>query len=104
MRADFLSTIALGRRLGVPENEQRREGARSQSFYTNCAAVSISCAIVGWLFVFSTWGFSSLVGPLGLLAAIPGLRSPRRIVALLGLVLNTLLTALSIPWMMGLYG
>jgi hypothetical protein len=90
--------------LAVPQTATARERRRRISFYTNCAAVSISCAIVGWLFLLSTWGFSSLVGPLGLLVAIPGLRSPRKIVALLGLVLNTLLTALSIPWMMGLYG
>jgi hypothetical protein len=104
MRADFVSTIALGRRLGVPEKEQRREGARLRSFYTACAAFSLASAIAGWLFVVSTWGFSSLAGPFGLVAAIPGLRSPRRIVALLGLVLNALLTALAVPWWMGFYG
>jgi hypothetical protein len=84
--------------------EQRPEEDRLRSFYTTCAAFSLSCAIAGWLFVVSTWGFSSLAGPFGLFAALPGLRSPRKYLALLGLVLNALLTALCVPWMMGFYG
>jgi hypothetical protein len=39
-----------------------------------------------------------MVGPVGLLAAIPGLWSKRKVVALLGLLLNALLTILLVAW------
>jgi hypothetical protein len=39
-----------------------------------------------------------MVGPFGLLAAIPGLWSPRKLVAVLGLLLNALLTILLVAW------
>jgi hypothetical protein len=85
------------RRLGVPGKAVtgRPTGA---SFFTTSAAVSLAAGIAGWLFVVPTWGFASLVGPIGVLAAIPGLRAPRRVVAGLGLLLNALLTLLLLDW------
>ena len=42
-----------------------------------------------------------MAGPFGLLAAIPGLWAPRKIVAALGLLLNALLTILLVAWWRG---
>jgi hypothetical protein len=72
--------------------------ARRTSLYTTAAALSLSAGIAGWLFLISTWGFASLLGPLGLLAAIPGLWAPKKVVAVLGLLLNALLTLLFLDW------
>jgi hypothetical protein len=78
----------------------RPEGRRSQ-LSTTSAALSLSTAIAGWLFVIPTWGFSSLAGPPGLLAAVPGLWGPKRVVATLGLLLNAALTVFAVFWMQG---
>jgi hypothetical protein len=82
---------------GYLESE-RPEGRGRTSFRTTSAAASLSAAIAGWLFLIPTWGFSSLVGPLGLLAAIPGLWASKKVVAVLGLLLNALLTLLFLDW------
>jgi hypothetical protein len=80
-----------------PDSEKRTVAGRT-SLYTTSAALSLSAAIAGWLFLISTWGFASLVGPLGLLAAIPGLWAPKKVVAVLGLLLNAVLTLVLLDW------
>jgi hypothetical protein len=42
-----------------------------------------------------------MIGPFGLLTAIPGFWSPRKVVAVLGLLLNALLTILLVAWWRG---
>jgi hypothetical protein len=55
-------------------------------------------AISGWLFLVFTWGFSSLVAPLGVVAGIVGLWSPKKLVAAAGVTLNALLGVVLVDW------
>jgi hypothetical protein len=68
------------------------------SFTGALAAFALSAGIAGWLFLIPTWGFSSLAAPFGLAAAVPGFWSARKLVAALGLVLNTLLGVVLLDW------
>ena len=77
---------------------------RWRQLSTTSAALSLSAGIAGWLFVIPTWGFSSLAGPPGLLAAVPGLWGPKKVVATLGLVLNAALTVFAVLWVQGSFG
>jgi hypothetical protein len=85
-------------------DRERPERSRRASLYSTSAALSLSAAIAGWLFVIPTWGFSSLAGPPGLLAAVPGLWGPKRAIAILGLVLNGALTVFAVLWVQGSFG
>jgi hypothetical protein len=82
-------------------DRERPERSRRASLYSTSAALSLSAAIAGWLFVIPTWGFSSLAGPPGLLAAVPGLGASKKVIATLGLVLNAALTVFAVFWMQG---
>ena len=62
-------------------------------------AVSLACAIGGWLSVVPSWGFSAFVGPLGVVAALPALWSRRKGLAALALVLNGALSVLLAVWL-----
>jgi hypothetical protein len=70
-----------------------------RSLYTTSAAFSLACAIAGWLFLFTSWGFSSLLGPVGLLAALPGLWAPKKVVPVLAVALNALLSVFCLFWL-----
>ena len=71
---------------------------RRASIAGSAAAFALSAGIAGWLFLVPTWGFSSLVAPLGLAAALPGLWSPKKLVAMLGFTLNALLAVVLVDW------
>jgi hypothetical protein len=74
------------------------ERRRGTSVYTTAAALSLSAGIAGWLFLITTWGFSSLVAPFGLVAAVAGVWSPKKLVAGFGFMLNALLLVVLVDW------
>jgi hypothetical protein len=105
MGANFLAIVASGRRLGVPRTEEGRAGRSTawdrDELLSLSLAISLACAIGGWLSVLSTWGFSTLVGPIGIVAALPGFWSRRKRLAAIALVLNSALSVVLVFWLTG---
>jgi hypothetical protein len=89
--------------LGVPRTEEGRArsatGWDREELLSLSLAVSLACAIGGWVSVIPSWGFSAYVGPLGVLAALPALWSRRKWLAAVALVLNCALSVLLVLWL-----